>query len=116
MSVTIYHNPNCKTSCAVLKMIREKGHDPIVIDYLNDPPAKSDLIELINHMRVNPWDLVRKKEAAEIGLSRKDANLTTLISAIARNPAIMEHPIVVTSTNGKICRPAQLVDELLGSA
>lgn len=116
MSVTIYHNPNCKTSCAVLKMIIAKGHDPIIIDYLSDPPGKSDLIQLINHMRVNPWDLVRKKEAKEIGLNKENVNLTHLISMIARNPEIMEHPIVVTSTDGKICRPAQLVDDIVGPA
>lgn len=115
MSVTIYHNPKCRTSCAVLKMLRAKGHDPIVVDFLNDPPGKSDLVQLINHLGVSPWDIIRKKEAKDIGL-RKETDLTNLISTLARNPVLMEHPIVVTSTKGKVCRPAQLVEDVVGSA
>ncbi len=115
MPVTIYHNPKCRTSCAVLKMLKAKGHEPIVVDYLRDPPGKSDLIQLINHLRVNPWDIIRKKEAKDMGL-KKETDLTSLISTIARNPALMEHPIVVTSTEGRICRPAQRVDEIVGHA
>ena len=115
MSVTIYHNPKCKTSCAVLKMLKSKGHEPIIIDYLRDPPGKSDLIELINHLRVSPWDIVRKKEAKDLGL-KKETDLTSLISTIAKNPSLMEYPIVVTSTQGRICRPAQIVDEIVGRA
>lgn len=116
MSVTIYHNPNCKISCAVLKTIRARGHEPIIVDYLSDPPGKSDLISLINHLRVNPWDLVRKKEAKDLGLKKETTDLTSLISTIAKNPSLMEHPIVVTSTEGKICRPAHLVDDLVRPA
>jgi arsenate reductase len=116
MSVKIYHNPDCKTSCTVLKMLRAKGHDPIVIDYLNDPPGKSDLIDLLNHLRLSPWDIVRKKDAKSMRLTQDPKDLTGLITAIAKNPMLIEAPIVVTSTTGRICRPATVVNQIVGTA
>lgn len=116
MTIKIYHNPKCKTSCAVLRAIRARGHTPIVVDYLIDPPGKSDLIELINLMRVSPWDLIRKKEAKEFGLKKDGMDLTALISTIAKNPALLEYPIVATSTRAGICKPADRVNDIVGHA
>lgn len=113
MTVSIYHNPDCKNSCAVLKMLRDKGHDPIVIEYLKDPPGKSDIVQLLNHLRLSPWDIVREKEAEEIGLRKDPKDLTGIITTIARNPALIESPIVVTSTSGKVCRTPSVAEELV---
>jgi len=115
MSVTIYHNPMCGTSRGALAIIREKGIEPTIIEYLKTPLTKDQLRALIARMGVPVKDVVRWKQkdevaAAGIGESSSDE---ALLEAMARFPVLMNRPIVVTDKGAKLCRPGDMVAALL---
>ena len=115
MSVTIYHNPNCGTSRGALGIIRERGIEPTIIEYLKTPLSKDQLQALIARMGVAVKDVVRWKQkdevaAAGIGESSTDE---ALLEAMVRFPILMNRPIVVTDKGTKLCRPGEMVKELL---
>ncbi|MDH3666944.1 MAG: arsenate reductase (glutaredoxin) [Paracoccaceae bacterium] len=115
MEVTIYHNPKCGTSRTVLSMLRERGIEPQVIEYLNAPPNRSDLKALLAKMRIGPRDLLRRRGTPydELGLDDPKLSDTVLIGHMAEHPILMERPVVVTRKGAKICRPAEVVNTLL---
>ena len=115
MTVTIYHNPLCGTSRGALGIIREKGIEPTVIEYLKTPLSKDQLKALIAKMGVAVKDVVRWKQkdevaAAGIGESSSDE---ALLDAMVRFPILMNRPIVITDKGVKLCRPSDAVSELL---
>ena len=115
MSVTIYHNPLCGTSRGALAIIRERGIEPTVIEYLKTPLSKDQLKALIARMGVAVKDVVRWKQkdevaAAGIGESSSDE---ALLDAMVRFPILMNRPIVVTEKGVKLCRPSDAVGSLL---
>ncbi|MES2636607.1 MAG: arsenate reductase (glutaredoxin) [Pseudomonadota bacterium] len=114
-SVTIYHNPACGTSRNTLAMIRASGVEPKVIEYLKTPPSREKLIELLAQMRIALRELLREKGTPYAALGLNDLTLSedALIEAMLQNPILINRPIVVTAKGVKLCRPSELVLEIL---
>jgi arsenate reductase (glutaredoxin) len=115
MTVTIYHNPACGTSRNTLAMIRQSGVDPRVIEYLKTPPSRAELVELISAMGVPVRDVMRKnvEPYAILGLDDTSLSDDLLIDAMMAHPILINRPIVVTDKGVKLCRPSELVLDLL---
>jgi len=115
MPVTIYHNPACGTSRNTLAMIRASGEEPDVIEYLKTPPRREQLIALINAMGVKVRDVLREKGTpyAELGLADPKWTDDQLIGAMLAHPILINRPIVVTGKGARLCRPSELVLDLL---
>ncbi|MGJ4966291.1 arsenate reductase (glutaredoxin) [Bradyrhizobium oligotrophicum] len=115
MPVTIFHNPACGTSRNTLAMIRASGEEPEVIEYLKTPPSREQLIALINAMGVKVRDVLREKGTpyAELGLGDPKWTDDQLIEAMLAHPVLINRPIVVTSKGARLCRPSELVLDLL---
>jgi arsenate reductase len=111
MTITIYHNKKCKISCAVLKQMRGKGIEPRVIEYMQDPPGRTDLVRLLNLLRLSPKDIMREKEARQMGLNPNKMELNAALDMLARNPALIERPIVVTPSRGIVCRTPDIIEQ-----
>ena len=119
MDVIIYHNPTCGTSRNVLAMIRQSGEEPIVIEYLKNPPSRERLQELIKAMGIPVRALLREMEApyAELGLADPKWSDDQLLDFMLQHPILINRPIVVTPNGVKLCRPpATLRDILLNPA
>ena len=114
-NIIIYHNPACGTSRNTLAMIRASGVEPEVIEYLKAPPNREKLIELIAKMSIMPRDLLREKGTPYTDLNLADLTLsdTVLLDAMLEHPVLINRPIVVTAKGAKLCRPSELVLDLL---
>jgi arsenate reductase len=115
MSVTIYHNPACGTSRNTLALIRATGTEPTVIEYLVDPPSRQDLVSLIERMGIAPRDLLRRKGApyADLGLDDEALTDDQIVDAMIEHPLLINRPIVVGPRGVRLCRPSELVLDLL---
>ena len=115
MSVTIYHNPACGTSLNTLAMIRQSGEAPEVIEYLKNPPDRIRLLELIEAMGISVRALLREKGTpyAELGLADPKWSDDQLIDFMLAHPILINRPIVVTDKGVRLCRPSELVLDLL---
>jgi arsenate reductase len=115
MPVTIYHNPACGTSRNALAMIRQSGEEPEIIEYLETPPSKTRLKELIKAMGISPRELLRRKGTPYDELGLDDPSLTDerLIEAMLEHPVLINRPIVVTPRGVRLCRPSEVVLEIL---
>jgi arsenate reductase len=115
MSVTIYHNPDCGTSRNTLAMIRQSGVEPIIIEYLKNPPSRERLIELIAAMQIPTRALLREKGTPYIELQLDEAKWTDaeLVDFMLAHPILINRPIVVTPKGVKLCRPSEAVLDLL---
>ena len=113
--MTIYHNPTCGTSRNTLAMIRASGVEPTIIEYLKTPPSRNKLVELIANMQISPSELLREKETlfAELNLANKNLSNGALIDAMLAHPILINRPIVQTQKGTKLCRPSELVLQLL---
>jgi arsenate reductase len=113
--VIIYHNPGCGTSRNTLAMIRNAGIEPHVIDYLKTPPARALLRQLITRAALTPRELLREKGTpyAELGLENATLTDEQLIDAMMAHPILINRPLVITSKGVKLCRPSELVLEIL---
>lgn len=113
--VTIYHNPKCATSRNALAMIKEAGVEPVVIEYLKTPPTRETLVTLINDLKLETRELIRKRGKLydELGLGDESLSDDALLDTLEQNPVLMERPIVVTPKGTKVCRPAAIVMDLL---
>ena len=116
--ITIYHNPKCGTSRNTLAMIRASGVEPTVIEYLKTPPSREKLIELIAKMQITPRQLLRDKETlfAELELANESLKDNVLIDAMLAHPILINRPIVEAKKGSKLCRPSELVLQLLDNA
>jgi arsenate reductase len=114
-AVLVYHNPKCGTSRGALELIRKAGVEPEIVEYLKTPPSREKLIELIKRMGVKVRDVVRQKEPLyrELGLDDPAVSDDALIDAMMKHPILINRPIVVTKKGVKLCRPSELVSELL---
>lgn len=117
MTVTIWHNPACGTSRNTLAMIRASGEDPVVIEYLKEPPSRARLTELIVAMGITPRDLLRQKcmPYAELGLSDPSLTDDQLLDAMLAHPILINRPIVETPKGTRLCRPSERVLDLIES-
>ncbi|MBX8812819.1 arsenate reductase (glutaredoxin) [Ochrobactrum sp. MR34] len=115
MSVTIYHNPACGTSRNTLAMIRASGEEPVIIEYLQTPPSKEQLSELLAAMEIPVRDLLREKGTpfAELDLANPKWSDDQLLGFIVQHPILMNRPIVVSPRGAALCRPSELVLDLL---
>ena len=114
--VKIYHNPRCSKSRQTLALLRERGIEPQVIEYLAAPPSAAQLNGFCKALGVKPLDLMRTKEARfkELGLSRRDERpRSEWLRLMAENPVLIERPIVVQGKNVALGRPPQNVLQIL---
>jgi len=113
--ITIYHNPKCGTSRNTLALIRNSGAEPEVIEYLQDPPGRERLLELVGQMGIRLRDVLRRKGTPYDELGLDDPALTdeALLDAIAAHPILIERPIVVTPLGTRLCRPSERVLDIL---
>jgi arsenate reductase (glutaredoxin) len=115
MSVTIYHNPKCTKSRETLALLRERGVEPKVVEYLREPPSARELEAILNKLGVEPRALMRTKEAAYKAAGLDDLTLSRaeLIAAMVENPSVIERPIVVHGGRAAIGRPPENVLAIL---
>jgi arsenate reductase len=115
MTVTIYHNPACGTSRNTLAMIRASGVEPTVVEYLKTPPDRETLVDLLARMDMRPRDLLREKGTPHAALGLADPKWTDddLIDAMLAHPILINRPIVVTDKGARLCRPSEMVLDLL---
>jgi arsenate reductase len=113
--VVIYHNPACGTSRNTLALLREKGIEPRVVEYLKVGWTKAELEGLLKTMAASAHDILRVRgtQAHELGLTDPAASDAALIAAMILDPVLVERPIVVTPKGAAVCRPAELALTLL---
>lgn len=117
MTITIYHNPSCGTSRNTLEMIRRSGEEPVIIEYLKNPPTKKDLKELLKTMGAKPRDILREKAAPyeELGLAEAKWSDDQLLDFMIGNPILINRPIVKTPLGVRLCRPSEKVLDILSN-
>jgi arsenate reductase len=115
MTVTIYHNPACGTSRNTLAMIRQSGEEPEVVEYLKTPPDRARLVELIRTLGISARELLREKGTpyGKLGLADPKWSDDELIDFMLAHPILINRPIVVTGKGVRLCRPSELVLDLL---
>ncbi|MDR6392581.1 arsenate reductase (glutaredoxin) [Paraburkholderia phenoliruptrix] len=118
MTVTIYHNPDCGTSRNTLAMIRNAGIEPTVIEYLKTPPSRETLLDLIERSGLAVRDVVRQKGTpyAELGLDDPLVSDDQLIDAMLEHPILINRPLVVTDHGVRLCRPSEVILDILPEA
>jgi arsenate reductase (glutaredoxin) len=109
VAATIYHNPRCNTSRKTLALLREKGVEPVIIEYLKTPPSAADLKKILGQLKMPAAKLVRKKEAAAAGIDPKALSEDELIAAMVKNPIVIERPIVISGSKAALGRPPEAV-------
>ncbi|WP_421239213.1 glutaredoxin-dependent arsenate reductase [Aeromonas enteropelogenes] len=114
-AITIYHNPECGTSRNTLELIRNSGVEPTVIHYLETPPSRDELVALIAAMGMPVRELLRKNVSPyeELGLAEDRFSDDELIDAMLVHPILINRPIVVTPLGTRLCRPSELVLDIL---
>ncbi|MFQ2148033.1 glutaredoxin-dependent arsenate reductase [Aeromonas jandaei] len=114
-AITIYHNPECGTSRNTLELIRNSGVEPTVIHYLETPPSRAQLVALIAAMGMPVRDLLRKNVSPyeALGLAEDRFSDDELIDAMLAHPILINRPIVVTPLGTKLCRPSEVVLDIL---
>lgn len=115
MTITIYHNPACGTSRNTLAMIRQSGVEPQVILYLQTPPTREKLVELITAMKVPVRAAIRQnvEPYERLGLADPTLSDDALLDAMIAEPILINRPIVVTARGVRLCRPSEAVLDLL---
>jgi arsenate reductase len=115
MDVIIYHNPRCGTSRNTLGLIRNAGIEPHIIEYLKTFPSRALLRDLAARAGVPLRAFIRDKEPVfrELGLNKQDISEDQLLDALEANPILLNRPIVVTPKGVRLCRPSELVIDLL---
>ena len=113
MKATIWHNPNCGTSRKTLAILQDAGVDLTVVEYLKNPPAAEKLAQLYRDAGMTPQQGLRMRgtDAAERGLPEADAE--TVLAAMAREPILIERPLVETDKGVRLCRPQEKVHDIL---
>lgn len=113
--ITIFHNARCSNSRGALALIRERGVEPNIVDYIATPLTAPELSELVEHLGVPVRELLRTKEDAykSMRLDQPGVSDVQIIQAVAAHPALLNRPIVVTPKGAALCRPPEKVLELL---
>ncbi|MGE4072173.1 MAG: arsenate reductase (glutaredoxin) [Lysobacterales bacterium] len=113
--ITIYHNPKCGTSRNTLAMIRHTGVEPTVIEYLKEPPSRETLRSLLGQMGLGVRDILRQKGTPyeELGLGDPRWSDEQLLDFIEQHPILINRPIVATPLGTRLCRPSEVVLEIL---
>lgn len=116
--ITIYHNPACGTSRNTLAMIRNSGVEPTIIEYLKTPPDRATLVRLIAATGLSVREVIRQKQSiyTELGLDDPTLSDEALIDAMLAHPILINRPIVETPLGVRLCRPSELVLDILPGA
>ena len=112
---TIFHNPSCGTSRKTLDILREEGVDVQVREYLKDPPTREELQAIYARAGISPREGLRAKEplASELGLTADDVDDETILDAMVEHPILINRPLVQTDKGARLCRPQDVVREIL---
>ena len=115
MNVIIFHNPACGTSRNTLAMIRNAGIEPTVIEYVNTPPSRTELMKMIADAGLTVRQALREKDTpyAELGLGNPDLSDDQLLDAMLARPILINRPFVITPLGTRLSRPSELVLEIL---
>jgi len=111
----IYHNPRCSKSRQTLALIREAGVEPEVVEYLDHPPTAEELDAILNKLKLQPQELMRKGEAIykELGLKDRELSRDEAIALMVEHPKLIERPIVIKGRQAVLGRPPENVQALL---
>lgn len=115
VDIIIYHNPECGTSRNALAMIRNAGIEPHVVEYLKTPPSRALLVQLIERAAMTPRELLREKGTPfdDLGLGNPALTDEQLVDAMMEHPILINRPLVVSPVGVKLCRPSEVVLDLL---
>jgi arsenate reductase (glutaredoxin) len=115
VSVVIWHNPKCATSRKVLELIRAKGIEPRIVDYVKSPPSAAQIKAVLEEMGMKPRELLRRRGTPfeELGLDDPKRTDAALIAAMAAHPILIERPVVRSPKGTRLCRPVERVREIL---
>jgi arsenate reductase len=113
MTIRIYHNPRCSKSRATLALLEERGIQPEIIRYLDNPPSADELRELLRMLGRTPGELARRGEEAWRSLELADADDETILAAMVNHPKLIERPIVINGDRAALGRPPEAVLEIL---
>ena len=114
-NVTIWHNPRCSKSRQTLQLIRDRGVEPTIVEYLKTPPSQSEIEGALAKLGLEPHALIRNKESVykELGLGNDSLDSATLLSAMAKHPVLIERPVVIRGERAVLGRPPENVLALL---
>ena len=117
VTVTIWHNPACGTSRNVLAMIRAAGIEPVVVEYLRDTPTRDRLLGLLSAAGLTPRGLLRENGTpyADLGLGEVTLSDDALVDAMLAHPILINRPLVETPIATRLCRPSELVLDILST-
>lgn len=112
--VTIWHNPRCSKSRQTLALLRSHGLQPVIVEYLDNPPSAAELKSVLKKLHMTPRELMRKGEAIykELGLADDSLSDDKLIAAMAANPILIERPVVLYAARAALGRPPENVLDL----
>lgn len=115
MKAVIHHNPNCGTSRKTLEILKDSGVDLTVNEYLKNPPSREELERLYARAGISPREGLRAKEtlAEELGLNRPDVTDGEVLDAMVAHPILINRPLVETDKGARLCRPQDVVREIL---
>lgn len=113
MTIRIYHNPRCSKSRAALALLEERGIEPEIVRYLDNPPSAEEIQGLLTLLDRTPGELARRGEAAWRELGLADADDGTILEAMASHPKLIERPIVVNGDRAALGRPPEAVLDIL---
>jgi arsenate reductase len=113
MSLIIYHNPKCSKSRSTLALLREHGLEPQVIEYLKDPPSVERLKTILGMLGVGPRELLRPREAHDVGLDDPTLSDDAIIAGMVDHPIVIERPIVIVGDRARLGRPPERVLEIV---
>jgi arsenate reductase len=115
VTVVIWHNPKCATSRKVLELIRAKGIEPRIVDYVKSPPSAAQIKTALKQMGMQPRELLRRRGSPfdELGLDDPGRTDAELIAAMATHPILIERPVVSSPKGTRLCRPVERVKEIL---
>ena len=113
-AITIWHNPKCATSRKVLAAIRAKGIEPVIVEYLEDPPSAAEIRAVLKEAGMGPRQLLRRRGTPydDLGLDKPKWTDADLIATMARHPLLIERPVVRTRKGTRLCRPPDRLDEI----
>lgn len=111
MKATLYHNPRCAKSRAALQLLRERGIEPTVVEYLQTPPSAAELARILTLLNMEPRELMRKKESEykSAGLAATNLTRAQLIDAMVQHPILIERPLLVIGNRAALGRPPENV-------
>ena len=112
-TTVIYHNPRCSTSRKTLDLLRDNGIEPTIVEYLETPPSRAEIAELVSGAGIDVRTAVRKRESLYTELDLAEADDDALLDAMAAHPILIERPFVVTPKGTRLARPVDAVREIL---